>query len=139
MTTAKLIPDLQRDEGLRLQAYKDTVGIWTIGYGHAHVTPGLVWTESQALKQLDQDVEETRQELDTKLPWWKNLDDRRQDALLNMAFNMGTEDLLTFNQFLSYLQRGRFEEAANDLRGTKWFGQVGSRAQRIQDIIRNGT
>ena len=35
MTTENLIPDLERDEGLRLSAYVDTVGVVTIGYGHA--------------------------------------------------------------------------------------------------------
>ena len=43
-----LISDLKRDEGLRLTAYKDTVGVWTVGYGHAHVAPGTVWTQEQA-------------------------------------------------------------------------------------------
>jgi lysozyme len=37
-------------EGLRLEAYKDTRGIWTIGYGYTgpEVRQGMVWTEAQA-------------------------------------------------------------------------------------------
>jgi lysozyme len=37
-------------EGCRLSAYKDTSGIWTIGWGHtgADVTPTLSWTQAQA-------------------------------------------------------------------------------------------
>ena len=34
MTTPALIDDLKRDEGLRLKAYQDSVGVWTIGHGH---------------------------------------------------------------------------------------------------------
>jgi lysozyme len=36
-------------EGLRLDAYRDPVGIWTIGYGHIRgVQPGMTITEPQA-------------------------------------------------------------------------------------------
>ena len=36
-----LIKGIKRFEGLRLKAYQDAKGVWTIGYGHtAHVKPG---------------------------------------------------------------------------------------------------
>nr|WP_205208480.1 hypothetical protein [Chromobacterium haemolyticum] len=40
---------IQQFEGLRLKAYQDAVGVWTIGYGHTgpDVTPGLVITQAQ--------------------------------------------------------------------------------------------
>jgi len=45
-------------EGLRLEAYQDSVGIWTIGYGTTSdivpVRPGMVITESQAEMLLRQ-------------------------------------------------------------------------------------
>ncbi|MGI8840674.1 MAG: glycoside hydrolase family protein [Caulobacteraceae bacterium] len=34
MTTAFLVNDLMRDEGLRLTAYRNGGGVMTIGYGH---------------------------------------------------------------------------------------------------------
>jgi lysozyme len=41
---------VKRFEGLRLEAYQDQRGIWTIGYGYTgpEVRQGLVWTETQA-------------------------------------------------------------------------------------------
>lgn len=52
----KLIKDF---EGCKLKAYKDIVGVWTIGYGHtgSDVVPGLVWTQEQADKALERDLE----------------------------------------------------------------------------------
>jgi lysozyme len=46
----KAIDLVKQFEGLRLEAYRDTRGIWTIGYGHTgpEVRQGSVWTESQA-------------------------------------------------------------------------------------------
>lgn len=37
-------------EGCKLNAYQDSGGVWTIGFGHTgpDVHPGLVWTQQQA-------------------------------------------------------------------------------------------
>lgn len=44
-------------EGLKLQAYQDTGGVWTIGYGHtSEVFPGMVITEAKATDFLRQDL-----------------------------------------------------------------------------------
>lgn len=49
---------LQGFEGLRLQAYRDQRGVWTIGYGHTgpEVVSSLSWTLQQALTALEEDV-----------------------------------------------------------------------------------
>jgi lysozyme len=45
-------------EGLRLEAYQDTAGVWTIGYGHTHgVTPEMKITEYGADVLLHEDLE----------------------------------------------------------------------------------
>lgn len=50
----------QSDEGLRLHAYQDSGGVWTIGWGHTgpDVHEGLVWTRAQALAALREDLGE---------------------------------------------------------------------------------
>lgn len=47
------------DEGLSLKAYKDTAGVWTIGWGHTgpEVHEGLVWTREQCVAALHADLE----------------------------------------------------------------------------------
>ncbi len=46
---------VKRFEGLRLTAYQDSVGVWTIGYGHTgpDVHPGMTITEEQADELLE--------------------------------------------------------------------------------------
>ena len=41
---------IEKFEGLRLEAYRDIVGVWTIGYGHTgpDVTPDRVITKEEA-------------------------------------------------------------------------------------------
>jgi len=47
------------DEGLRLTAYQDSGGVWTIGWGHTgpEVHEGLVWTREQCAAALKHDLE----------------------------------------------------------------------------------
>jgi len=131
MTTANLIPDLKDDEGCRLSAYRDTKGIWTCGWGHAYVHPGTVWTQAQADAQLLADVAHTEASLDIQLPWWRKLDDVRQDVIVNMAFNMGVATLCQFHNTLAAVQRGDWQAAKEGMLSSLWAKQVRHRAERL--------
>lgn len=99
----KLIKDF---EGCRLSAYRDEVGVWTIGYGITNadksitgktICSGLVITASTAEKWL-------RDSLNKKyIPLVMKYDDRYHwnqneiDALTSFCFNIGSIDQLTAN------------------------------------------
>ena len=143
MTTANLAADLRRDEGCRLQAYPDPVSggaPWTIGFGHAglDVHPGLAWTLEQAQAALAADVAAKEAQLDAAMPWWRKLDDIRQDSVVNLAFNLGVHGLSKFGTFLDFMRAGKFAQAALDLSATPWAKEVGARAKRIIVQIRTG-
>ena len=138
MTSAYLIPDLKRDEGLRLSAYQDTLGIWTVGYGHAHVHPGTVWTQTQAEAQLQLDVNTTETSLNIHLPWWRSLDDLRQDVICEMAFNMGVSALCQFHNTLAAVQNSNWQAAHDGMLNSLWATQVGARAQRLANQMLTG-
>lgn len=133
-----LIADLKRDEGLRLKAYQDTVGVWTIGYGHAHVAPGTVWTEAQAEAALIDDVASHNAELAKALPWVAGLDPVRRRVLQNMAYNLGVQGLLGFRNTLEYVRQGDYGRAADGMLASKWAGQVKGRATRLAQQMRTG-
>lgn len=138
MTTQFLIDDLKSDEGCRLKAYQDTLGIWTVGVGHAHVSPDTVWTQSQADEQLARDIETAEHCLDDGAPWWKSLNDARQDVLVNMTFNMGWATLCGFHFFLAAAKAGDYDAAAHHMLNSKWAAQVHSRATRLAEQMRTG-
>lgn len=133
-----LIGDLKRDEGLRLEAYKDTVGVWTVGYGHAHVAPGTVWTHAQAEAVLIEDVRRHNAELARALPWIDSLNPVRRRVLQNMAFNLGVKGLLGFKNTLGMVQRGDYEGAARGMLNSLWAKQVKGRAVRLAEQMRTG-
>lgn len=154
MTTAALIDDLKRDEGFRARSYQDARGIWTIGYGHAHADPRAVWTLDQAEAQLAVDVDLACEQLDRFLPWWRQLDDVRQDALANMAFNLGVgvapcaehpdgTGLQEFQRMLAALKAGDYPHASAQALLSDWAKDppegVGARAERIANMFRMGS
>lgn len=139
MTTQFITADLRRDEGFKRSAYQDTLGIWTIGVGRmidARHNGGISPEESDFL--LANDLKRFEAGLDEKLPWWRTLSDERQDVLLNMAFNMGVDGLLTFKNTLAMIQAGDFLGASKNMVASKWATQVGGRAARLADQMRSG-
>lgn len=141
-----LVEQLKKDEGLRLKAYKDTVGVWTIGYGHTgpEVKPGLVWTKAQAEAALVEDILEHNAKLAAALPWVGGLDPVRRRVLQNMAFNLGIGSaskgtgLLGFKNTLEFVRTGQYGKAADGMLASKWAKQVKGRAVRLASEMRNG-
>lgn len=134
----KLTEELVRDEGEVLHAYQDSEGYWTIGVGIL-IDPrrggGITREESRYL--LANRIAEKMAELDKALPWWRSLSPNRQRVLLNMAFNLGLEGLLGFNNTLAAMKRGDYEAAALGMLRSKWHQQVGARARRLAAIMRD--
>lgn len=75
-------------EGLRLTAYKDQGGTWTIGYGRAHgVKEGDICTQPQALAWLQEDVAEAETDVSEAIK--VILSDNQYGALVSFDFNVG--------------------------------------------------
>lgn len=134
----ELIAALKQDEGLRLNAYRDTVGVWTVGYGHAHVPPNTVWNQAKAEAALIEDVKEHNAKLLKALPWVADLDPVRRRVLQNMAFNLGVDGLLGFKNTLEAVRTGRYNQAASGMLNSLWAKQVKGRAVRLAQEMLTG-
>jgi len=124
-----------RQEGLRLKLYKDSVGKLTIGIGHCIEDDGI--TEAMANFILDEDIALHRAQA-SSLPMFYSLDPVRQDVLVNMVFNMGLPRVKGFVKMLAALADQDWEEAASEMRDSKWAMQVGNRAIELAQMIRTG-
>ena len=136
MQINQIISDLERDEGVRLKPYLDTVGKTTIGIGRNLTDNGITAAEAKVL--LQNDLFRVANELDRVAPWWREMSQVRQNALVNMAFNLGLPRLLTFKKMMVALENGNFEIAWAEAMGSKWAAQVGERANRIADCFIKG-
>jgi lysozyme len=78
-------------EGLRLQSYQDSVGVWTIGYGHTQgVKQGQTITQQQAEAFLQQDLGVAEAAVNGL---GQTLTDNQFAALVSFTFNLGAGNL----------------------------------------------
>ena len=132
-----LCADLERDEGLRLKPYRDSVGKLTIGYGRNLDDVGI--SQLEALDMLDNDVERATNDLHREIPWHQHLPDDVRRGLLNMCFNLGWPRLSGFKKMLAALDNNDFNLAADEALDSKWARQVGPRAERIAKLFREAS
>jgi len=136
MNKNKLAAQLVIDEGLKPKVYKDSLGIETIGVGRNLRDKGLSPLEIQFL--LANDIDDVCRDLDRSLPWWRVMNETRQNVLANMCFNMGIARLLGFKKALAAMKEERWSDAATEMRSSKWAEQVGDRAKRLAKLMERG-
>jgi lysozyme len=103
---------IKKFEGLVLTAYRDPVGIWTIGYGHTgpEVGPGDVITRAQAESLLKRDLlrfENAVRSL-VKVP----VNSNQFSALVSFTYNVGS-GALAQSTLLALLNQRNYQGAAN--------------------------
>jgi len=98
-------------EGLRLTAYQDSVGVWTIGYGHtgADVYEGLTITDDEAANLLRDDVATSVAGVNRVVT--VVLTQGQFDALVDVCFNLGIGNL-TKSTLLRLLNAGDYAGAS---------------------------
>jgi len=142
MNIQLLQQELTRDEGCKFMPYKDSMGINTIGIGHnlqaSPIDLPFPLTQAQVTLIFSKDIQNVFDALDAKITWWRSLDEVRQRVVVNMCFNMGINTLLTFKNTLASMSLGNYEQAANGMRNSAWFKQVGQRAVRLSNAMQTG-
>lgn len=132
----KLRALLLKHEGLRKFPYTDTTGHLTIGVGRSLSVRGI--SEHEAFILLDDDMMWFTDKMTVTFPWFVTLDENRQLALIDMAFNLGMNGFLEFHEMIHALDRHDFDRAAECLLDSKYAGQVGERAVELANIIKTG-
>ena len=152
-----LVNKLITHEGLRLQVYKDTLGIDTVGIGRNLEDRGitdeeLAWmdipnmdtvyeygiSEADAMYLAENDVQIVEEELVRAHPCVDRLDAVRQLILVDMAFNMGVPRLGKFKKMWAAIHENNFDEAAKEMLDSRWANQVKSRATKLAHAMHTG-
>lgn len=128
--------DLIKDEGKRKFAYECTEGKITVGVGRNLEDKGLSEDEIDYL--LLNDIRECSDITESSVPFFRGLNEVRQNVLINMSFNMGIRGVLGFKKMLHAAMLGDFEEAARQMLDSKWARQVGQRAVRLSEEMKTG-
>ena len=102
--------NLKKREGVRLKAYQDSGGVWTIGYGHIKgVKPGMTITKEQADAYLEQDM---KTHVDAALDLYANHSDKTKMLAADLAYNAGIGAIQPGSRFSKLAQAG--EISASD-------------------------
>ncbi|MDA0674567.1 MAG: lysozyme, partial [Cyanobacteria bacterium] len=121
-------------EGRRLDAYQDSVGVWTIGYGHTsmagppEVTPGMRITEDQAEEILKRDLRKFEQGIRDRVS--VTLNSNQFSALVSFAFNVGLGAFQN-STMRRLLNSGDYTGAANEF--PRW---VKAGGRTLQGLVR---
>lgn len=119
-------------EGLRLAAYKDPVGIWTIGYGHTNaagspsVVDGMTITKEEAERILQKDLAQYVGAVKTavKVP----LNENQLGALSSWCYNIGP-GAMRGSTLIKKLNTGDYAAVPSELR--KWNKVGGDKLQGL--------
>jgi len=119
-------------EGLKLSAYDDGTGVWTIGYGTTRYPNGKRVSEgdrctleqAKAYMQHDLKIFERAVNSSVKVPLKQN----QFDALVSLAYNIGV-GAFKHSTLLKKLNSGDYKEAANQF--DVWVNAGGKRLQGL--------
>lgn len=119
-------------EGLRLDAYLDTGGVWTIGYGTIKYPSGTRVAKGDKISQTDaesylrSDSKWVDSCLDSKVK--VKISQNQFDALASFVYNIG-ESQFGSSTLLRKLNAGDFQGAANEF--DRWVNDNGKRVQGL--------
>lgn len=133
---SKLIETLKRHEGVKDTLYKCTADKWTIGVGRNLEDVGLSEDEIDYL--LQNDIERTKNLIEKYMPWYSDLDEVRQEALINFVFNVGIGTAMKFKNAMAALEAHDYDTAAIEMMDSNWAKQVGNRAIEVTEMIKTG-
>ena len=153
----KLMKKLIAHEGLRLNVYKDSLGIDTVGIGRNLQDRGIskeeldeldipsiehVYeygiTEADAIFLAENDVQIVEDELVRAHPCVEELDAVRQLVLVDMAFNLGVPRLCKFKKMWAAVHAKQFDVAAKEMLDSRWARQVKSRSTKLAHAMHHG-
>ncbi len=128
------LPRIKIEEGFRANAYRDSRGNLTIGYGF-DVDAGISEFAASALCAAQ--ITERAQALSAY--WWaKGLDDVRLGVIVDVSFNVGIDGLLHFVNMLSCIGKKDWPGAQAALLDSAAARELPGRYERLGRILLSG-
>ena len=140
----RVFGQLQIDEGIVNEIYKDHLGYDTFGVGHLILESdpeygqpvGTDISPERVADAFDDDLDIAISECETLYgAAWFYLPEEVQEILVNMLFNMGRPRLTKFKKMNSAIEVSDWKTAAVEGRDSRWYNQVGARAERLMSRL----
>lgn len=151
---------LKKVEGFASMLYNDR-GSYTYGYGHnvsalpldkdLRAKVGIpeptgvasiyaLITQEAATKLLKHDIEYFYKRSKALVPHFQKLSANRQEAVVEMMFNLGETKFMKFEDFIEDMRMKEYKGASEKMLDSKWHreGQVGDRSRYLSEKLRKG-
>lgn len=141
MTEQQIKDYIIQNEGIRYDPYLDTEGNWTVGVGHnlgKQLSPEMnrTFTHQEVMELFEQDYREHRTAAE-RIPGFNSMDSSGQMALIDMTFNMGPSWIRKWPELQNQLAMEDTTSAANNIRSSLYYNQVGSRGERNAQLLQS--
>jgi lysozyme len=127
-----LIESIKFHEGFSAKPYPDPLHGWdvpTFGYGLTYITKD----ESEMI--VRNRIGMIKTELAKHKPVFKLLSPTRQNALIEMAYQLGVNGCLNFMRMWSALEQGNYQQAYLEALDSRWAKQTPRRAKTVAEKL----
>ena len=144
MNVEQLREQLKIDEGCVYKIYTDHLGYPTFGIGHLIIESdpengqavGTPVSNDRVDAAFDGDVEVVLSECKVLYPDFEDLPEEAQQIIANMMFNLGRPRLSKFVGMKRGVDAKDWNTAADEMVDSRWYRQVGARAERLVNRMR---
>ena len=145
MNIERVQRQLELDEGVEHRIYHDHLGLATFGIGHLVLTSdpefsleiGTPVTPERVATAFAEDLAIAENECKVLYYFWEELPEEVQEILVNMMFNLGRPRLSKFKKMNAHIEDENWRCAAVEGRDSRWYNQVGQRAERLMVRMEN--
>ena len=145
MNIDKLREQLKIDEGCVYEIYNDHLGYPTFGIGHLVIESdsengqavGTSVSEDRVAEAFDEDIKSVLRDCNILYPDFDDLPEEAQQIIANMMFNLGRPRLSKFAGMKRGVDARDWDVAADEMVDSRWYRQVGARAERLVNRMRD--
>ena len=144
MDIRQLRKELEVDEGVKYEIYKDHLGYPTFGIGHLVIDSdpehgqevGTPVSEDRVIEAFDNDVQVVLADCERLYNDFNVLPEEVQLIIANKMFNMGRPRLSKFKGMKAGVDAQDWNKAADEMIDSNWYKQVPNRAGRLVKRMR---
>ena len=144
MNVDKLREQLKIDEGCVYKIYNDHLGYPTFGIGHLVIESdpengqalGTSVSEDRVTSAFDSDIAIVLSDCNKLYPDFESLPEEAQQIIANMMFNLGYPRLSKFRGMKAGVDAKDWNRTADEMVDSRWYAQVGKRAERLVERVR---
>jgi len=127
---------IKKHEKVSFFPYRCSERCLTIGWGRNLSDNGISKEEAEYL--LDNDIDIAVREVKKIFPALFTYTEQRTNALIDMYFNLGFSNFISFKKMIKAVREKNWDKAAAEAKDSLWYKQVEIRGVEIVEMLKRG-